>query len=449
MNLQDSLKWLIVVSAGLVLSCKAKYNIGIPKEPQDNIGAFFHDTLTLETSVVWNDSISTTFNRTRSPYLMTGYYEDRYFGRLNATSFVSIFPYPGSNFTTQPTLDSVVLAISPFTSQDTVAYRFINQPFKVYEIEDGYTWPMADKYYVFSQAISRKTIDLKTEDFKFLYNSQTKLKQFRAKLSMAYGNKLLSQMQLSIPDFLNVNPGIVFESGGESNSKIFTLRNREDSLNSITLYFKDVNGRKGSQMFLFGADSSTFYKMDHDWSGTNLASLNEGNREISTQLTNNLCYVQSGIGLYTKIKIPYLNKIAGGRNVLVNKAEIVVTCPDGNEFTKVTRPFLSVYETNESNLIAFSKVLALQIVPSGNGTTSTLYYADYNSQIRGYKLDVTSYIQRALYNPTAKASLMLGAYMPTLSFVVDRAVFYDNKLSPTLGNNNRMKLNLYYTVVDK
>ncbi len=449
MNLLGKLKWLTVVSAMLVISCKTKYNIGIPKEPQDNIGAFFHDTLTLETSVVWNDSVNTTFNRLNTPWLMAGSYQDRYFGKTKATSYVAIYPFPASNFATQPTLDSVVMSVWPYTSQDTAFATSVNQPFKVYEIEDNFTWPYANKYFIFSQAISRKSLDLTGGNFTIAHKSYKAVKSYRTKLDMEYGNKLLAQMQLSIPDFLNVNPGIVLESGADNGSKMFTFRTNGDTLNNITLYYKDINGRKGTQRFLFGTDSSTFYRMEHDWSGTNFSNLNEANREISTSQTGNLCYVQTGVGLYTKIKFPYLNQIANGRNILINKAEIVVTCPDATEIPYATRPIMSVYETNKENYISLSKALPLEFVTLSNGNREIRYYTIYNNLTKGYTFDITNYVQKLIYNPDVNSGLILGGFKPTNTYLVDRAVFYDNKISGGVTNANRMKLNLYYTVIDK
>ena len=436
-----------MASAMLVISCKAKYNIGIPKEPQDNIGAFFHDTLTLQTSVVWNDSVNTTFNRLNTPWLMAGSYQDRYFGKTKASSYVAIYPFPASNFATQPKLDSVVMSVWPYTSQDTAFATSVNQPFHAYEIVDNFTWPYANKYFIFSQAISRKAVDLTGGNFTIAHKSFKKVRWYRTKLDMEYGNKLLSQMQLSIPDFLNINPGIVLESGADNGSKMFTFRTNGDTLNNITLYYKDINGRKGIQRFLFGTDSSTFYRIEHDWAGTNLSSLNEGNREISTSQTGNLCYMQTGVGLYTKIKIPYLNKIAQGRNILINKAELVVTCPDATEIPYATRPIMSVYETGKENYLG--KMLPLQIATASNGDRGVVYYNIYNNSTKGYTFDITNYVQKLIYNPDVNSGLILGGYKPSSNFLIDRAVFYDNKITSEVTNANRMKLNLYYTVIDK
>ncbi|TAH26861.1 MAG: hypothetical protein EAZ07_03015 [Cytophagales bacterium] len=457
MNLLDKTKHLLFAVLIITLSCKEKFNIGIPKEPQDNIGAFFQDTLTLETSTVWYDSISSTFSL-RSPYLMAGEYHDNYFGRLKAETYTSLFMETANNFATAPVLDSAVITLWPFVGQDSVINEDI-QKIEFFEIEQSHSW-LGEKYYIFSQALNTKPQDLAEGRFLFKFNpfkrspkdSKIPLPEYRARLNQDFGNKLLSLMQLNNEDLKNVFPGILIKGSG---SKMFTYRTLSaDTSNKITLYYKDITGRAGVQKFLFGSDSAAFYRITKDWSGTKLSLLNESNREISSSQTDNLCYVQTGIGLYTKVKIPYLDKIAQGRNILINKAELVLSCPDTQE-SNAYRPFLSVFSIDKSNIPFLSNILQVKVIKDGT-QNKVLFYSSYEKSRGGYVFDITSYIQKAIYNFNPQNGILIGGNKiftsnnnpPNTNFLIDRAVFYDNTLSSAIGNQKRMKLNLYYTIVD-
>lgn len=472
MNLLGSLKWLVGFILLATISCKPKYNIGIPKEPQDNIGAFF-DTLSLETSTVWNDSVGTTFSLD-TPFLMSGEYQDKYFGQITAVSYTSLFMPAPSNFATLPVLDSVVMSVWPYATQDSVIKQDLQQ-IEIYEIAATHQWNY-EKYYIFSQALNLENKDLANSNFKFKYNpfqtnkayfdkvspntaatnARRLYNRYTARLDDNFGNKLLSLMQLSNADLQKLFPGIAIKGTG---NKMFTYRNlTSDTSNCITLFYKDITGRSGTQKFVFGSDSTAYYTIKADWSGTHLAMLGGNRKEISSKETNNLTFIQTGVGLYTKVKLLNIVELAKNRNILINKAELILSSADADEsgFRNVFRPYISVFEINSEKSNSITNIQPLQVVRNSNTSSQTLFYAAYNYSTNNYTLDITNYVQRLASKPNNNSALLIGGNRavnrvnnpPYTNQVIDRAVLYDNSYQPNVPNSKRMKVNISYTLVD-
>ena len=124
------------IAAALLTSCSDPSTVGIDLVPDATGGTtFYTDTITIETSVIREDSLKT--DESLALFNLAGSYTDPVFG-LSRASFYAQFRLPNNNanfsFGSSPVLDSVVLTLA---YADYYGDTVTQQQFEVYRLDES------------------------------------------------------------------------------------------------------------------------------------------------------------------------------------------------------------------------------------------------------------------------------------------------------------------------
>ncbi len=158
-------------------------------------------------------------------------------------------------------------------------------------------------------------------------------------------------------------------------------------------------------------------------------------QKLPVSVTNNQSYILSGIGILTRLEIPYLKNLRYlGENIRVVKAELIIKPVTGTYKTESIPDSLSLNETNNSNIWG-SPVYDRGIIEVSNLTIDRLY--EENTK---YTLDITSFV-------SAKLSEQSDV-IPAMLLHITGNKFYKSVERVVLGSEqhpeNDIKLKVYY-----
>jgi hypothetical protein len=451
---------IIFIKTGLLLlvilfflGCrKEKNKLGLDDANKLPTNTFFTDTLTIKSEVILiNDSINTT-NVTvdTSCFMMAGAYLDPYLGPVAAEAYTRLHLVVEHIELPAATADSAYLYLRYRVFYgDTTVTQTLNI-YKLTEIIKPDTI-----YYSSSRALSYDPTPVGSASFSA--SSDTLNNILKIKITdMAFLQSILNASKNNT-DFFTDIPGLAIIPA--SNNVGAIIRINGSFTNTVFQIYYSQYGTTGNIYTLrMGTTAKKFFRMVPDRSSTVLASLQNNYQTLSP--SNNLCYIQSCVGIRTKISIPYLaNLKAQYPNLAVISAILQVT-PKPNS-TEVNLFGVKKYPTN-SGLLLMRTVFD----PAHNrysilkGVNFLPYYVqpDDHSQIVNtlasvalpdsttnvYSFSIRSYIQAVLLNQVDNNPLIMSP--ATLNLDVNRLVFNDNSGSYLPTEDKGIKLNLYYTV---
>ncbi|MFM9838644.1 MAG: DUF4270 family protein [Cyclobacteriaceae bacterium] len=204
----------------------------------------------------------------------------------------------------------------------------------------------------------------------------------------------------------------------------------------IRLYYRKIVGDNlTAAHFDFPAVNSfnQFNNITADRSATQLAALVSSGIVPSTS-TEDISYVQSGVGLYTKIEFPTLKAFLKNPKYILIDAQLDVPLVQ-RTYTGYELPIspLAIYATDQSNIL-------LGGIPSGNGIlSSTIFYdKEYGLETK-YSFSLINFISSEL-SSDAPTVTPLAVIPSSISSQVSR-VAIGNRFNPT----NKIKLKIYYS----
>ncbi len=234
---------------------------------------------------------------------------------------------------------------------------------------------------------------------------------------------------------------------------IYTLRNAANTADSIRV---TVDTTKSNNLYIGLYTSSTgvaqnarFVKITPTKTGA-FTKLEKGGDIVPASSTSNEVVVQAATGLGVKLNFPTLAKLKNGRDVAINKAELVL---EPNDNTGLSLPSdLVIIESTPANR-------PLRTTTTGEGTiyfvSGESYSAAYVAKSNTYTFNVTSSLQNILSGRNKSNGWLLSS----TSFVTNSSTgtrspsSSKNIVSPTpdraVFNNSKMKLKIYYTYVAK
>ncbi len=186
--------------------------------------------------------------------------------------------------------------------------------------------------------------------------------------------------------------------------------------------------------------SKRFSQIQGNRAGTVLQNLKKL-QPISSSLTSNRAYLQSGIGISPKINFPSLSAFATSGSLIVNKAELVIEA-DLDQITgnyPVPAQVSLVHLDNENRLRKTSTGL-IDFVGL-DGLTGTQYTASYNKTTNSYSFNFTSLLQDLINKKQTNNGL---AIVPSLLNTTTSTIsVYNSNVSRLVVKN--IKLNVYYS----
>lgn len=424
--------FMIVVA----ISCKNEYDIiGLNlQDPDDLLGNTFTDTTTLTAYSLREDSVNTT----KLSNSVLGYIKDPVFG-LTQAGIYSQYLLSGSsvNFGNNPVLDSLVLTMQyAGYFGDTLSPLSI----RVYELTESLI--KDTKYYNFNITENSNQNLVYIRNYQLLPTPTTPVTidtttydaHIRIRLSNALGRRFL-QNQDQLADnatFLNFFKGLYIVATATTGSGSLLYINMTSSVSGINIYYHNDEGAK--KYALVSNSNAVYYNyFSHDYSQSTDNIFKDQVLNGNISLGGQKLYAQPLAGVKTKITFPYIQKTFKDKDVVINKAELIISNVSADELY-----FFQPYNLSLQAIIDNG----VSYLPDDEYYTSTDYFGGiYNKDTKEYRFRITQYIQQLILQSEAGQGIYL---------VVSGSGIRGNRLifagtNGSLNPDNRLRLELTYT----
>lgn len=435
--------WLIfcAISAFFIVSCDDPDDIGLSLQEQDDIlNAKLIDTVSVNTTTVLLNDINTSTVQV----LLTGAYDDVNFGNIVSNAYFEILlSTENPDFGSNPICDSIKLFLdyNGYFYGDTTE----SQTLEVYKLTEQMD---DDSSYTVNSTLNVDPTILGNTDAGFLARPNTGDSIIEISLSSAYGDEIIAASGTTNDIFVQTINGLSLRpTAGNYDGAVLGFLAASGS--KVVLYYHNDAGNATYELAING-NSQRFNNIVADRSATALSGLTSEGDNISTSITSNQGYFQSGTGLVTKLTFPHLQKLSDSLGTIaINRAELIIYPVDGtiNGEHDESPLFLTMYISDGSNAILENSEGTPQIVPNDIFTASGgvgLKEFNFDESSGTYKFRITQYVQDLIYGNQDNNGVFL---VPTINSTrVSRCLFYDqqNLVNPSKA----MKLLLYYTVLD-
>ncbi|HEY9082209.1 MAG TPA: DUF4270 domain-containing protein [Vicingaceae bacterium] len=409
-------------------SCKKDGEL-VPEFDSGNANIMKTDTFTIVTSLAKEDSIRTDV----SIYNLLGIYNDPVFGPT-ASSFYTQATLNGLNvdFGVGAVLDSAVLTLAYNNVYgDTNAAISVN----VYEITEQMS--TSDSYYSNQKLaydvtpITTTTFSPKVADSVFVaFEGGNVAPHLRINLGNTFGNKIFAESGTSnlannanftqfFKGFYLTTTDSVQNTTLSPGQGAIAYFNTNSSLSTLTLYYNDTS----KYDFIINSESAKYNRFDHNYTGTDIEAqlLGGGDSTVS--------YVQTMAGVKTKLEVPYIKEIIKDGEVVINKAELIVTIESGTDGTYPTIPMLTLVAIDNNGQSVFLSDFFEGL---------DFFGGSLNTTEKTYTFNIPRHLHSMIYNTTSNNGMYLVATGQSIS--ANRSVITTNK-----NQIAKLKLNITYT----
>jgi hypothetical protein len=454
----------LLISLFILNSCKNQDTIGLDTSGSSQLNGILTDTSTILTNTVTDDSVVTS-GITKAPM---GYFKDPVFGTTEA-DLVTDLDLPFSTTYILPTgtvyIDSAILVLKYADGfyGDSISSRYKANVYQLNErLYSGSTYYNNSNFSVnLNKLIGTKSFLSRTHDSVKVVNI------------VSGGPDTIGKVapQLRVPLDTNFIRQIIYNASSSQLSSNLIFNNNVKGL-YITLD-KNQTGPGGTFMFAAPGDSSlvVYYRTVN---GTTVDTLQDYfdidihaskiSHVYSQQVKNALShandttiYLQGLASLRAKISLPYIQSlfksVGGSNNVVINRAELVVTPAPGSDIPSylVPQPKLSLYRFDSSHQ---------RISVEDASTTDPRAYdlvtfgGFYINSVNSYHFLITSYVQDLIRNKTIDYGTYIAPIDTTNTTSVDIAATPETAgRTVAIGNSKtspyRIKLNVIYSRINK
>ena len=438
---------LLCVSILLLYSCEREsntYEVGNSLVSSQSKVVMI-DTLTLKMSTIMKDSVITSGKSA----MLIGDIKDNTFGHVRSSSLFELVPSSYSLATTTNVVyDSIVMYLTntDFYYGDTLKTFKMN----VFPLENRIK--LNNGYLYNNSEVSYSSNSIGNAEF--LPRPNTDSSFVRIRLDQSYGqnifNLLKSKDATSQEYFLNFFKGLALVPSADNNAMLrfgisssyqvqISKTTKERVSNIVRLYYhtSSVNGTEEVK-YTLDLNPSTSYqynKVKSDFTGSELAGLSPSN-PIEAKNLGNKTYMMAGIGVYTKVEIPYLKSLKN----LYNNYKVVSAALS-------LSPVVGYYSNNFYNpsplyyYLGDRKNNILSTFLQSDGTTEIQVSLSAESEFQsdyGYNFDMLSYVNTILAETSDSNSHIL-IYPSSYSDVRSGKVVLGGQKNTT----NPAKLKLY------
>ncbi|MES2377052.1 MAG: DUF4270 family protein [Bacteroidota bacterium] len=450
----------LLISLFILNSCKNQDTIGLGVINSNQVNGSLIDTSTIVINTVPEDSVQT--NALGNSAL--SYFKDPVFGTTESNLAIDL-NLPNSSSYVVPTgtitVDSALLVLKYARGSfygDSIASRYKANVYQLKErvLSQLYyntkTWSVDKSTLLGSKSFLGKTSD-SVQIIRPIANAPDTLvkvsPQLRIPLSIDFINKIFynapaGQLKSNLV-FKNAVKGLYVTLDQNQTGLGGTVMFALDSAASIQIFYRNNNGTVIDTGVLALPSNTHAVEIKHTRSAavqTELANTTTGRKTF---------YIQGLGGLRSKISFPYIKNIIKtiGGDVIVNRAELIVTPVPGSTIPFAPLPKLSLYRLD----------LAKQRIYLQDGDRfdqrsfqQAILGGFYYPQQQQYHFVITAYIQDLLRGVSQDYGTYIGAsvfsQLPTIAPTAEidgrtQAVGFDTT-SPY-----RIKLNLFYTKVVK
>ncbi len=442
---------LLIVSLFVLVffSCqKDPYELGYSLlPPTDTLNVLTTDTCTVEAFAVRQDSVRTD----RANSLIMGSMMDPIFGETTAGFYSQVrLSSEGVDFGANPVLDSLVLMLFYDGYYGDTATR---QNVKVYEISDDFVY---DSIAFSNQHLATYPTVLADHDFiprisdsVKVYNEKTG-PHLRINLSNQtnyLGNKILEAPESALVTntaFIKFVKGLYLTASPVNNKGALLNFNISKALTKLVVYFHNGDDPQDDSLhydMMLNQACARFITLDHN-------GYLDASQDLKQQILNfdsargvNKVFLQGTGGVKIKFKFPYFKNFGNGKIIAINDAILQVTNMETDTILSPP-PALTIIRQDSAGRIGY-------LVDENEG--SGYFGGVYKKSSRSYSFRMTQHLQNVLQKVyTNSFDLYMVVNSPVKSIVTpNRVMLYGTNPPVQGGDNNRFKLKLTYTVLNK
>lgn len=446
--------WLAINSVLLLTfllsSCDTAKEIGSDLFSVE-LGLNYTDTLTVNSSTIQLDS---TYSSGVSAFLF-GSLEDPNVGQISSNFYSQI-----SNVDTLKAKDNAVLGAAKLYLVYS-SYRGDTtklQTMKIYKLTD--TLSRSVPYFTNTvkgiESKPLKTISFYPRPIKrYIADGDTiSMDTLVVDLTNELGKELLSyslnaETKAGGAGFRKVFKGLYFENASVANGAILSFNSNNSRLDLSYTNPGDTTKYKVPFYFALSTYSQSevlakFNQYKSNRAKSLVPTLTAPGQQIPANQSNNNTFVQKGMGLATKIKIPYLDKIRSNKYIAVNKAELIVE-PTSDVPAALLLDKLSLVRghagKNRPLRTNFGLSYFLSEGASGYNT------ATYNSAKKSYTFNITSMVQNFISGRELTDEILITPEVAGISS--SETGFVGDQINYVALNSFKTKIKLYYSFVNR
>jgi hypothetical protein len=409
------------------ISCNQEAKFGLGFLPADDTLNIYIDTTSINAYTLRDDSLETSFP---SQFLL-GAYIDPIFGKVKAEFATQVLLNNSSSFHPYY-LEGTAKSLTVYLKFDNITipntYGNGNEELQINVYKINKILKSTDLFYANDNSTNYHDNEL--IGTAILKNFKDTL-PIELNLSLAQDFIDNSMYYFSLSDtlrFFQKFYGLYFSISSNSTDGMIARFNPSSASTKMVLEYSSSISDSLSYTFLINSNCVSANFFTHDFTGTELENLNTPN---NVKNTDSVVYLQSMGGTKIKLDFPNISKYQNIKNLVINKAELVVKTEKSNftnetDYPAIDKMAIVKYDEN-NNLILIDEFLT----QANTYTGST--YTDGE-----YRFLITRQIEDLIFNQnTEKFSLYLIPLQRRYNF--GRSVI-------TNGNHsNPMKLIITYT----
>ncbi|AXG73309.1 DUF4270 family protein [Flavobacterium arcticum] len=360
---------------------------------ESNVRIVVVDTFDIRMSTFRYDSI---INEGQNRVLV-GRYSDPYFGVIKATAFADFTPETYS-LDEEATFDSIAVSLKydGFYYNDTLLQKTI----KIQELTKEIRYKNNESYFYNTSDIeSSNTIIGQKTFYPRISNDSIAIR-----LTDAFGQNLFDKIQSNIindqEQFTDYFKGLKIAPDDTEDASIIAFNIAETYIriyyslpdqSSSESEFMDLNFRTNS-------NKKFFSKIESDRNGTPLENVNGKENEATSASLNDLTYIQSGIGITTKVTFPNIRDVRyiNNNNGSIFKANLKIKLNSAYYDKKVyPSDSLYVYVLDQNN-----DILAPLYNSGGDIVAGYIDYSDEEINEVYLYVPVEAFLEKVITNST-------------------------------------------------
>lgn len=407
----------------------------------------FTDTITVECTLVREDSVITSDRTNAAPYFLCGEINDPVVGKYSADIYALMQAATlNPQFDANHTLDSIVLYLN-YAPAGVYGDTLQPQTLRVTRLNSI----LKNDSVYYSNASFPEGAELGRID-NFMPRPQKSDSLFdsnkgaflRVRLDDDFGKEIMgldSIVWQSDTAFYRLFRGIkiVSNTNGASPGAMLAFNLNNNALSRMALYYRIKDDTIQKRFDFFFRNVTKFNHFSHDYAGS------EAGPFIGNQLDDKL-YVQGMNGLKVKVSFPYANKFD---KIAVNKAQLVFSIADDNPILLPADQLIFSKFVGDS-VFNFSNDVLYALGSTGNGSLKAFggfpekEYVNGNTLITRYRMALSEEFQHIVDDDAAPNIKNRTVYLSVYprARTARRAVLYGPK-----SNTFPAKLELKYTRV--
>ncbi len=397
------------------------------------------DTLTVEMSTINLDSLITSGQNR----ILIGNYDDPLFGKVKSDSYFQ--------------LSTTTYALNN-SGSDTEAVKYVFDSISMILKYDNYYFGDTTKVHTFDIHRLIQKVKPNTEDNNFYNNSKLNYSpeslgtisfkprpiekdSINIKMSSAFGEELFQKLKkrevTDFDTFTEYLKGLVLVPSSSNSSSVIGF---SATTSKVRLYYSKYQADTEETPYIvdFSIIDKTkqFNAISSDKTGTLLQNLSVPSSKLSSSLTEQQGFIQSGTGVSCRIDFPNIKQFKHiSESGAIVAAELILK-PVNNTYSSKypLADSLSVYVADNLNRISGTLLNSESKAVYGILNKKT---DEFNENI-AYTIPIGGFLQKEMLKQSdSRSSLILT--LPALSKAVNRVVLGDQK-----HLNNKIQLKIYY-----